>query len=658
MCGIAGLWSPSNRDTDSLRAIVAAMTASIVHRGPDGDGNWVEAEAGLAVGHRRLAIIDLGATGRQPMASASGRYVVTYNGEIYNFRALRKELAGRGCSFRGTSDTEVLLALIEAVGLPEALQRANGMFALALWDRTTRRLHLVRDRFGQKPLYYGRFGTTFAFASELRAFRHLPGFSASPDRGAVALLLRHGAIPAPYTIYGNCRKLTAGSVLTISADDFARGTLPNPVPYWSATDAAANGCADPLSLDDEAAADALEALLQDAVRSCMVSDVPLGAFLSGGIDSSTVVALMQAQSSRPIRTFSIGFTEAAYNEATDAAQVAAHLGTDHTEFYVSPADAQAVIPALPQIYDEPFADSSQVPTFLVSRLAREHVTVSLSGDGGDELFGGYNRYTWARNLDRTLGLLPHAVRRCVAHRAKTISPASWDSTCARAIGLFRRNARQDRYGDKVHKLAEIIDAPSREAMYWRLVSQWKQPDKVLIDATEPPTRLSDQASWPVLPSFIQQIMLLDSLVYLPDDILVKLDRAGMAVSLETRVPLLDHRLFEFAWRLPAHQKIRRGSGKWILREVLARHVPRALFERPKMGFGVPIGDWLRTDLRAWADDLLSPEALRAGGYFHAGTVAATWHEHLSGRRNHQHALWPILMFEAWRREQPATGLRA
>lgn len=649
MCGLTGIFAPAGDTAQhDLSLWTEAAADALRHRGPDDGATWVDAPAGLALGHRRLSIIDLAPTGRQPMISANGRFVIAYNGEIYNFRNLRNELAGAGAKFRGHSDTEVLLAAISQWGLVPALERANGMFAFALWDREARTLHLARDRLGQKPLYYGWAGKAFVFGSELKALRRFPDFDTTLDNGALTLLLRHSAIPAPHSVYRDCWKLMPGTVLTIGADHVSRRSLPDPDAYWSATEAAVAGRADPFDMSDAEAIGSLDNMLRKAVDACMVSDVPLGAFLSGGVDSSLVVALMQAQSERPVKTFSIGFTEAAYNEADAAATVAGHLGTDHTELYITPADAQAVIPQLPQIYDEPFADSSQIPTYLVSQLARQQVTVSLSGDGGDEIFGGYNRYMWAKNLKRGIDLAPLPLRRLARHCLTGVAPRHWDTAFAAVAPLLPRRLRHTQVGDKLHKLAEIVDAPNREEMYWRLVSQWKQPCQAIPDVDEPATRLSDTASWPNLPDFTQQIMLLDALVYLPDDILVKLDRAAMAVSLESRVPFLDHSVFEFAWRLPLDQKVRNGTGKWILREVLARYVPRRLFERPKMGFGVPVGDWLRGDLREWAEDLLSEDRLKDGGLFQPEIVRDIWAQHLSGGRNLQHQLWPLLMFEAWR----------
>ena len=649
MCGFTGIFSPDQGLGEAtLTAVVTCAAETLSHRGPDADGVWVDEDAGIALGHRRLSILDLSPLGHQPMTSADGRFVIAYNGEIYNFRDLRQELDDGGFSFRGNSDTEVLLTAICHWGLTPALERANGMFAFALWDRETRTLYLARDRVGQKPLYYGWAGNALVFGSELKALCRYDRFSTTVDTGALTLLLRHSAIPAPHTIYCDCWKLLPGAVLTIGSEEIAAHALPQPKPFWSATEAAKAGLAAPLDIDDTGAIDALDGVLRNAVGACMVSDVPVGAFLSGGIDSSTVVAFMQAQSDRPVKTFSIGFIDDNYNEAVDAAAVAAHLGTDHTELYVAPSDAQSVIPRLPKFYDEPFADSSQIPTYLVSQLAHQQVTVCLSGDGGDETFGGYNRYTWAKNLNRTISLAPLLLRRLSRRLMEGVPPHRWDAISALVAPLVPGGQRHGQVGDKLHKLAEIIDSSSREEMYWRLISQWKQPCQAIPHAIEPDTLLSDRTSWPDLPDFAQQIMLLDTMSYLPNDILVKLDRASMAVSLECRVPFLDHNVVEFAWRMPMHQKIRNGTGKWILRQVLARYVPQEMFEHPKMGFGVPIGDWLRGDLREWAEDLLSHDRLKQSGLFQTEVVRSLWAQHLRGDRNRQYQLWPVLMFEAWR----------
>lgn len=640
MCGLTGFLTPGGGDAETMAAHARACAEAIAHRGPDVADVWVDAAAGYAVGHRRLAILDLSPLGHQPMASPCGRWILAYNGEVYNFRALRADLEAQGEAFRGQSDTEVLLRGFVRWGIAETLTRANGMFAFALWDRDARRLTLGRDRFGQKPLYYGRCGATVLFGSELKALRAHPAFDAGIDRGALTLFLRHAYVPSPYTIHQGIAKLPPGTTVEVSAD----GTIGAPSAWWSASAVAEAGLADPFAGTPDEAVDALEEVLKDAVGQCMVSDVPLGAFLSGGIDSSTVAALMQAQSNRPVKTFSIGFDVPGYNEATHAKAVAKHLGTDHTELYVTEAEAQGVIPRLPALYDEPFADSSQIPTFLVSQLARRQVTVGLSGDGGDELFGGYTRHTQVPRLAARLGRLPRPLRRAAAALALAVPPAAWERAGAHLPGL----RGLPRPAESVRKLAGVLDATDWRDLYLRLTSQWPDPARLVPGIEEPPGLLTRPDTWPPLDGPSLQMMLLDALTYLPDDILVKVDRAAMGVSLEGRIPLLDHRVYAFAWRLPLALKIRDGQGKWPLRQVLARHVPRALIERPKMGFGVPLETWLRGDLRDWAEDLLTETALR-DGLLDPAPIRRLWADHLSGRRDAQHPLWCVLMWQAWRR---------
>ncbi|BBL76643.1 asparagine synthase (glutamine-hydrolyzing) [Methylomagnum ishizawai] len=669
MCGFAGFLDRSeNTSAEDLAAIAGRMAATLVHRGPDDGGVWTDAFSGLALGHRRLSILDLSAAGHQPMLSRGGRYVVAFNGEIYNHLDLRRELEGGGmvpdhplfdapaeafaipakAGWRGHSDTETLLAAVEAWGVGEALKRCVGMFAFALWDRHDRVLYLARDRLGEKPLYYGWQDGMLLFGSELKAFKPHPAFKAEIDRSALSLLLRYGYIPAPYTIYQGIKKLPPGTFIALSA----RRQEGVPVSYWSARDVALRGQMQPFAGTGAEAVETLDGLLRQAVAGQMLADVPLGAFLSGGFDSSTVVALMQAQSSRPVRTFSIGFHETGYNEAGHAKAVAAHLGTDHTELYVTPEQAMAVIPNLPTLYDEPFADSSQIPTFLVSQLARGQVTVSLSGDGGDEVFCGYARYPSAVNVWRRIGYVPSPVRAAVAAAATVVPPHWWDALF-RGVGFaLPGGLRAATPGDKLRKLALLFRARQPEEVYRELVSQWKEPARVVRGAAEPGTVLDDPAQWPRLREFEHRMMFLDTVSYLPDDILVKVDRAAMGVSLETRVPLLDHRVVEFAWSLPASMKLRDGVGKWPLRQVLYRYVPKELMDRPKMGFGVPIDQWLRGPLKDWAGALLDRKRLKQEGYFNAALVHEKWTQHLAGRRDWSYYLWDVLMFQAWREANP------
>jgi asparagine synthase (glutamine-hydrolysing) len=578
--------------------------------------------------------------------------VISFNGELYNFVALRRELEEAGSVFRGQSDTEVMIETISRLGLDPSLKRFNGMFAFALWDRMERTLSLVRDRFGEKPLYYGWIGKTFLFGSELKALRAHPDFRADISRSSIALLLKYNCIAAPHSIYEGIYKLLPGTMVSIKGA--THGYAPQPIPYWSAWNTAEYGVVSPFSGSAQDAIDQLETLLLEAVKSRMEADVSLGAFLSGGVDSSAVVALMQAQSGRPVKTFTIGFLEQGYDEAGYARDVAKYLGTDHTEAYVTAEQAMAVIPKLPVLFDEPFSDSSQIPTFLVSELARRHVTVSLSGDGGDELFGGYIRYLWVRGLWGKIRWLPPSFRRMGAHAMTSLSPKAWDSLFGSLGFLLPPKARQQRPGDKVHKLAEILPSESPEALYRGLLSHWKDPATVVLGGAEPPTAVADQERWETLPDLTQRMMYLDSVSYLPDDILVKLDRASMGVSLEARVPFLDHRLFEFAWRLPLSMKIREGRGKWILRQVLYKYVPRELIERPKTGFGIPLDSWLRGPLREWAEELLAEKRLKDDGFFDPRPIRAKWAEHLSGRRNWQYHLWDVLMFQAWLQSQRAS----
>lgn len=643
MCGIAGALQLGIQEAEWQTRLMA-MSSALVHRGPDESGIWFDAATGIGLGHRRLSVIDLSAAGRQPMHSVSGRYVVSYNGEIYNFKSLRVELEKLGHRFRGHSDTEVLLAAVSEWGVGKAVTRLNGMFAFALWDREARTLHLGRDRLGEKPLYYGWVGKTFLFASELKALRIHPDFKADIDRNAVTLLMRHSCIPSPYSIYQGIFKLPPGTILTVNLTGTAAERTARPIPYWSAKEVAEQGAVQESTWTEEEAIHHLDELLRDAVQLRMVADVPLGAFLSGGIDSSTVVALMQAQSGRPVQTFSIGFNERAYDEAIYAKEVARHLGTDHTELYVSSEQAMAVIPLLPALYDEPFADSSQIPTFLVSQLARRHVTVSLSGDGGDELFGGYNRYFWGRSIWRTIGWMPTSVKHLLADGLTVIAPTIGEATF-RSVGTFLPSLQNS--ADKLQKLAQILPVEDPDSMYLSLISHWKDPSAVVSGAVEPKTLLTDHSQWAKLSDFTQRMMYFDTVTYLPDDLLVKLDRASMGVSLEARLPLLDHRIVEFAWQVPITMKIRGSQGKWLLRQVLKRYIPENLVDRPKMGFAIPIDSWLRGPLRGWAEDLLAERRLNKEGFFNSEPIRQKWAEHLSGKRDWSYLLWDVLMFQGW-----------
>ena len=643
MCGVTGfILNPSGRYC--LKDAVSGMVSRLHHRGPD-DGNiWLDEANGIALGHRRLSIVDLSSAGRQPMLSVFSRYVIAFNGEIYNHLDLRNELMNT--NWRGHSDTETLLAAFEEWGIEATLKKAIGMFAIALWDRQTRQLTLARDRLGEKPLYYGWQGggerASFLFGSELKALKAHPAFSAEIDRDALCLLMRLNYIPAPHSIYRSIYKLQPGTFLTVSLE------RREPVihTYWSLADVAVSGNRHRFTGSPEQAVDELDVLLKSAVRQQMVADVPLGAFLSGGIDSSTIVALMQAQTAQPVKTFTIGFNEPGYNEAVHAKAVARHLGTDHTELYVTPQQALDVIPNLPKLYCEPFSDSSQIPTFLVSQLARQNVTVSLSGDAGDELFAGYNRYILAQNLWGKVSRVPLGMRSLAAAGIRGISPTAWNKFLGPLQPFAPRSLRQANVGDKLHKGAGVLGARTIDDLYLGLVTHW-EPEDVVLGGNEPKTYL--RGNRPHLDGLddVQRMMAMDAMTYLPDDILCKVDRAAMAVSLESRVPFLDHRVVEFAWRIPQTMKMRDGVGKWILRQVLYRYLPKELIERPKMGFGVPIDSWLRGPLKEWAEELLDEGRLRREGYFNPAPIRQKWAEHLSEKRNWQYHLWDVLMFQSW-----------
>jgi asparagine synthase (glutamine-hydrolysing) len=646
MCGFSGFLS--NHFPQHPDQLLKNMGQAIVHRGPDDGGQWWDADCGIGLSHRRLSILDLSPAGHQPMLSACGRFVIAFNGEIYNHLELRSEIEKTADNqWRGHSDTETLLAAFAVWGIEATLKKCTGMFALACWDRQKRTLTLARDRLGEKPLYYGWQGNSFLFGSELKALKVHPAFNAAVNRDALALLMRHNYIPAPYSIWQGIHKLQPGCLLTVSTAQ----PEPHITPYWSGTHIIEAGLRSPFTGSADEAVSALESVLHKAIGQQMVADVPLGAFLSGGVDSSAVVALMQAQSSRPVRTFSIGFHEAQYNEAEHAKAVAKHLGTEHTELYVTANDALNVIPKLPSLYDEPFSDSSQIPTFLVAQMARQHVTVSLSGDAGDELFCGYNRYLMASRLWGKLSRLPLGVRKAMAYTLTSVSPNAWNRLTTPLIKGLPSRFSQMNIGDKLHKGADVLACQSVSELYLNLVSHWQDPTSLVLGATELPTLLTTTKAQPNTPTDIERMMALDMLTYLPDDILTKVDRAAMGVSLETRVPFLDHRVVEFAWTLPLQYKLRDGVGKWALRQVLYKHVPKALIERPKMGFGVPIDDWLRGPLRDWAETLLNENRLRNEGFFNPLPIRIKWEEHLSGKRNWHYYLWDVLMFQAWLEEQ-------
>ncbi|MBX2824171.1 MAG: asparagine synthase (glutamine-hydrolyzing) [Gammaproteobacteria bacterium] len=640
MCGITGILDYRRQTSqDVLTHQAESMANSMVHRGPDSSGVWAEAAQGIALSHRRLSIIDLSANGHQPMISTCERYVISYNGEVYNFPELRERLKEKGHTFRGGSDTEVIIAAIAQWGIKRAAQEFVGMFAFAVWDRQEHCLYLVRDRVGIKPVYYGKVDDLFVFASELQGLSTHPNFDASLNRDALALYLARNYVPCPHTIYDGINKLPPGTILRVPAD----GSTPTQETFWSLHEVASRGIGQPFTGTEEEATDELEKLLALAVKQRMVADVPLGVFLSGGIDSSAVTALMQSQSDRPVKSYAIGYHEDDYNEAEHAEAVAKHLGTDHTTFTVSSKDAMDVIPMLGHMYDEPFADVSQIPTYIVSKLARQETTVVLTGDGGDEIFGGYTRHLWSQKIANLSAKLPDWSKGAIAGSITTLNPAQWDTV----LRLLPKSLKQSKAGSKFHRIAGLLDANDAGDVYQRLMNHWQQPEQLVLGSQRQETILDRREDWPTGADETALLMYLDGMTYLPDNCLSKVDRASMAVSLEARVPLLDHRVIDFAWQLPLSYKIKNGSGKHALRNVLYRHVPQAIFERPKMGFGVPVRDWLRGPLAKWADDLLSEERLRRQGYLDPTPIRQKWQEHRSGRRDWYNQIWSVLMFQAW-----------
>ncbi len=632
MCGFTGFYSLSGFNFQEANATLVGMRDHLKHRGPDDSGCWLDSNVGIALGQRRLSILDLSPAGHQPMISGSGRYVLAFNGEIYNHHEIRNKLdAASQVVWRGHSDTESLLAAIDSWGLERALKATVGMFAFALWDRQERILSLARDRMGEKPLYYGWQSGVLLFGSELKALRSHPAFEAEIDREVIPLYLRHGYIPAPWSIWKDIRKLEPGTWVSFKAKD--RNQHPEPTPYWSLTDEAIKAQSATYLGSNNDAINELERLLKQSISGQSIADVPLGAFLSGGIDSSLVVALMQAQSTRPVKTFTIGFEDSGYNEAEHAKAVAKHLGTDHTELYVTHVDAQQVIPLLPEIYDEPFADYSNIPTFLVSRLAREHVTVSLSGDGGDELFGGYTHYTLFNSWHKRASKIPNYARQKLGAIIKLL-PVS----------------EHNRYKRRIELMADLLKADSPTAFYNAINQGWISADQILRSSSERPYWNTCGALNSKFNTPLDHVLITDMMTYLPDDILVKVDRAAMANSLETRVPLLDHRIVEYSLSLPHKLKTGSGHEKWVLRQLLYKYVPQKLVDRPKKGFSMPLGQWLKGPLRGWAEDLLNPEKIMEDGILNSVPINRKWKEHVDGVTKWDAQLWSVLTFQAWIRE--------
>ena len=651
MCGISGFYAPEkDLGQAELQALATRMSDAIAHRGPDDQGHWTESESGIALSQRRLAIVDLSPLGHQPMISDDERYVITYNGEIYNFQDLRRDMESRGHTFRGHSDTEVLLAVIQHDGLESALSKISGMFAIALWDKKSKTLSFARDHLGKKPLYFGWAGKFFAFASELKALAALPGFEKKINRGALSLYARHNYVPAPYTIYEGIYKLEPGHFLTLDctqAPPEGSTLLDRVKKFWSAKDIAQTGQDNLFTGSFEEATDELDRILRTATSQRMIADVPLGAFLSGGIDSSLVVALMQAQSDQKVKTYSIGFEEAAFNESEHAKAVANHLGTDHTTFFVTAEETRDVIPRLADIYDEPFADMSQIPTWHVSRLARQEVTVALSGDGGDESFAGYDRYKWAQRMCANILGYPALLRMPAASLIRLLPARTWDKVLSPVYHPLKKALGRELTGHRLHIAASYIQAKDFDDLFMQIISHWKEPDKIVKGGYEPLSPVTNPANEPGIKDVISRAQYFDTIAYLPDDILVKVDRASMDHALECRAPLLDKNVVEFAWQLPVSYKYENGNQKRILKHLLGRYVPQEITDRPKQGFGVPMAGWLRGPLKEWAGDLLSEESLKKHDLFYPEPIRGVWDEHQSGKRDWNYYLWDILMAQAW-----------
>ena len=644
MCGIAGFIGEDRCNDRNHHGTIVQMMNAIKHRGPDSEGYWHNSEFNVCFGHRRLSIIDLSTHGHQPMISYSDRYVIVFNGEIYNHLLLRENLrvSGADIAWRGHSDTETLLACIDTWGLEKTIKKCSGMFAIALFDKKDNVVYLVRDRMGEKPLYYGVQEGFFLFGSELKALKQHPSFQGEIDRNSLALQLKYNYIPTPRSIYKGISKLAPGTILKVDVSSKYTNieAVGSPVAFWSLKEVAINAQSNIYTGNTIEAINDLDKLLSHSVKEQMEADVPLGAFLSGGVDSSLIVSIMQSQSSSPVESFSIGFDEEGYNEAVYSKQIAQHLGTKHTDLYVSAQDAINVIPELSSLYDEPFSDSSQIPTYLVSEMTKKSVSVSLSGDAGDELFGGYNRYLWTRKIWNKVKFMPPSVKKFIAWGMLSVSPMAWNKILYQIVSMPLP-------GDKIHKLANLLPAKSADDFYFHLISHWYDVESIVIGAECVVAPVANNISKLELGSIEQNMMYLDSISYLPDDILTKLDRAAMGVSLETRIPFLNHHVVEFAYQLPLSMKIRNGQSKWILRQVLDKYIPRELMERPKMGFAVPIDSWLRGPLRDWAESLLDESRLKQEGFFHVEPVRMKWDEHLSANRNWQYHLWDVLMFQSW-----------